>query len=519
MSSQKSNVSNVDMLDKLVSSIEERRATAAKSRDDSMQSALEITHAQEMHNNAIAQEQEKLKSLQLKNTASEQKMELDLVKAQAQGLAPQKDPVIQDPPKQPLPSNQAELVGLVSQRMRELQESGSPVADKGNIELNAYVRDQLLNSLKKLDDKSLRYSPLGGIGQKLGGIINTLTLGSGLGTSIFGGQMGPERKAEFLSRVLYQTSPLVRSELSDLLARDKMTEKTASERLKRSGLSGTSSLLTTNSASAADPIIATAIDIKQLVGAAVKDSFSGEATIPVGSSFDNWDSIGVATEALKEATTPEEVQIRLQEIVQHDTMLREKIRNFIANGGTKEQFVAEIGKAQDVIDNRYQKELTSIPGDAKATEFSAMQKVVANEYGNKLDKFRDEVSKVFQEEKENALIQKLGSDKYKRGKEFTGLDVSVNNAQEARAAAVAGGMIAPKSKKASPFELAETADKIVASPTKSKAHELFDKLDIRKEEFGVLKSAILDGETDPQKRQNLKKLLTEYELQRTTWKK
>lgn len=503
-------------LNKLLSALEKDRAGASTAANDSMKSALEVTHAQELHQQSLAQEQEKLKGLQLKNTAAEQKIEMELVQAQAQGLAPQKDPVIQDPPKQPLPTNQSELLGLVTAKLDSLKQNASPVADEGSIKLNAYVRDELLKSLKALDtEKSLAYSPLGKIGQKLGGLLDIASFGGGFGTAIFGGKMDEASKAEFLSKVMYQTSPLVRSELSDLLARDKMTEKSASGRLQNAGLSGVSSLLKSNSASEADPIIATAIDIKQLVASNVKDSFSGEASIPVGSAFDNWDSAGVAAENIKVAATPEEVAQYLQAAVGHETQLREKIRNFIKNGGTLKQFEAEIGKAQDVVDNRYQKELIALPSDAKGTEFNAMQKVVANDYSNKLDKFRKEVATVFQEEQENAMVEKLGSRKYKQTKALENVNADIGAARKGRRVDIPS----LEYKKASPFDLADVADKVVAATTDKKLAEHLDKLDITRDEFAVFKNVVLSQESDEAKWKELKKKLTEYELARKNWKK
>lgn len=383
-------------------------------KNDSLSLAIEETRAQELHDLTLLQETQKVKSTQLKNQQTEQKMELDLAKAQAEGLQLMQDP--QGPDKKtaatgmmsPLWPSDGELVkemltlqhgnvskGLldaVDERMKQLKLAGERNTTQAG-ELDQYLRDELLTTLKKIDgEKHLAFTPFGKTGSFIGGLLDIVTGPLDLGTELFGGSPPSIQKAQILGSLISGTSPLVRAEIQDMFNREKM-EQTASRYLGRRGLGNLSSWVSNGDMEGAEEITATAIDIRRLMEQEVPTSFGSEAVTGVGEAFNQFEEIHKLLFDLKEASTPEEAASIGQKLASADERMRQSVANFLRNGGTLELIDEEIIKAKDTINAKYQQPLEPMtyPGDTKATLFAARQKAVAKDFTDKLTELRNAI--------------------------------------------------------------------------------------------------------------------------------
>src|SRR3990172_267707 len=322
----------------------------AEAREQELHS-IKVRRDEELHALDAEERVQTAYGAKLKNDSTELKIEMEKMKAVQQGLvAPIQDSVVQ----QPQPSDfdmkqfmQSKIDASPAKAIYELysaklgsmekERAGTTTLVGGNQEKNAladYTQSALLDALKKMDtEKHLVNSPMGPLGALLGGIVNVGTLGIGkLGTQLFGGEATSEEKAITLMRAMSVVGPLARAELSDVFNRDKM-EMTAAARLDAANLRPLRSFTSRDSASGADEIMGTAIDIDNMLanGVGTKDSFSSDSVNGVRDAYKSWDTLEAIKQQLVEANTPEALEQARMEATVASQVMRESLQRFVEN--------------------------------------------------------------------------------------------------------------------------------------------------------------------------------------------
>lgn len=397
-----------------------------QAKNESLSNALAVAREQELHNAAMAQEKEKLTGLSLKNESQVFKMELEKQKAAASGLVVQtQDPKPQDPKKKIVPTTEwtdipiveipqkidpttgmastlltagpkhdtnfsRALFDALNDRKKTLAASGVINAEPGSEADKQFqwIQSELRNTLGRIDEKHLEFSPLGQPGQMIGGLLDVISGPLDIGTTIFGGAPSAMQKAQVLIQAANSVSPIVRAGLQDALGRDRM-ERTAEQQLARIGMGRVRGHLNgSNDTESADLVLKTGIDINTLLGTSVDTQmhFGSEATSGLGDAFRAYQNVVSATQRLATADLESIASVE-SDLRSADETMRKHIQKYFANGGKPEDFTNALASAQQVINSRYQQPLKYTPGDYREANFNALQGAVAKEFTDQLSQF------------------------------------------------------------------------------------------------------------------------------------
>lgn len=425
------------------------RSENHEKKNDSLINALTVSREQELHSHSIEQEAAKTVGLKLKNQQAELSIEVEKQRAVAEGLSvniqdPKPNPAgaagMQGPKfpssgeliKETLTNNGGNmskgLIDAVTERMNAVKASGlRPVTSKA-AENDEWLRNELISTLKKVDsEKHLSMGPLGQQGSIIGGLLDIISGPLDIGTEIFGGKLPAAQKAELISRAISQTSPLLRAEMDDLLARDKM-EESASRFLGRRGLHTTRNLLHSEADIEGAEFIANAsIEIRKTLAenASTANSFGTDATTGIGDAFTQFEEIHKLLYDLENASSEEEVFTISQKMMEVDRNMREPIRQYLQNGGTPEGLHAEIVAATDTINAKFNQSIQHIPGDAQATQFKIRQRLTALDFTNKLADFESAVLQNIPLDQEIVRERKIGKAAYSEIESLKDVDIKV----------------------------------------------------------------------------------------------
>lgn len=355
----------------------------------------------------------------------QQRMEIEAAKAQNDGVVTNAELSLPNQiaaPQQPKSPEIAAMEDINAKAAAIKSITTQQTTETPSDPLTDHLRTQLHDAVQKMgDEKHLEFSPIGGLGKLLGLPLNLIGLpfGKEFGTELLGGKMPASAQAGMYAKLLYQASPLVRSEMSDALQREKM-ERNSFERLRRANLPvGLASYARGSASEDVDDIIATAIDMRRTLQQDVttQEAFSSDSPTGIGEMFDMFDNIDFAQQNIGSMTDPTQLD-ELQSAATMSAMgLQEKLREYMVNGGTPETLMQQIMMAQDAIDKKYQQELEYLPGESKeGFQFRAMQKATADAFTKKLQKFGDTAQEIMKllEPEVAPVIQKQVEEKKKQ---------------------------------------------------------------------------------------------------------
>lgn len=507
----------------------------------SQQNALATAREQEKHGLTMALEAEKMKSQQLKNQQAEQTLEINLAKAQAQGLAAN----IQDPkppaitPEQLIagtinPANGQQNVSkflLDSIKGAQAERNAlkgvtanspemSDLAKKQN-----WILDEITKRMSKLDnEKHLSRSPLGQAGSFLGGVLDIVSGPLDVGTSIFGGTMTEEAKMDAMSRVFSYIGPQVRAELEDSRMRDRM-DISAENALIRRGLGATTGLLrNSNDSETADEIMKLSIDIQTDLQNDAKTNahFSSESVTGIGDAFNVYQDIEVLLHALKEARTDEEFNLIERKIVEADTRMRVPIQEYLAAGGTPETIKQAIIDAKNVINEKHQQPLTVIPGDSYGTKLAVRRGVVAKSFTDKLTDFYSAIVDNTELDMQAAEKIVLGEKKYAAKQKYSNLvSGTITDPGNIRSSVPAGmpGSYNPGSRRKISWKDIDSVVEAAKTGDSSSLKAMLESMSMSAEEFTKFKLLILDEIPSKEKKMAVRESLINFENSRFKAKK
>jgi hypothetical protein len=404
---------------------EPERAPVNESKifNDALTQALDIARGEE-------ENKRKQQTHEVTLAEKNQRMEIEAAKAQNDGIITMADANIATTPP---PTKTSPIMGEINQRAAVVSSLlNQPQEETTQDPLVDFLRTEMLTKLQSgMNEKNLAFSPIGGLGKLLALPFDLagLPFGQKFGTQMFGGKMPDTAQAVMYAKLLYQTSPLVRSEMSDRLGRDKM-EQTAYDRLRRANLPvSLASFSRGTSADSVDDVIATAIDMRRTLANSLEtqNAFGTDAPTSFTEMFDQFDTIDMARNSFGTATTPQEIEeLKIGASVAAEG-LQTSLQQYMMDGGTPATFLDEIRRAIETIDAKYQQDLVYNPGESKeAFQFRAMQKATANEYASKLQRFADNavaIMKELEKEIKPAIEQKAKEKRAKSGERFRSFGV------------------------------------------------------------------------------------------------
>ena len=425
---------------------EEVRSLKTKRVDESISNALGTAQLQESHYNQMQKDAQDIRGLELKNEKAEAGIEIDKAKAVAQGLeiAPQ-DPIQVDQATKEKSNGFDSLGSLGSlggsqNQPKTLPETGKTLTDavadginknkeKYNGQQNHYnsnelaISDYIQEELKvavdgALNARTLRNgplagTPLGGVANLVGGVLNLVTGPLDLGDMILGGEASEGSKARFLADIGGRVSPLVSAGMRDALGK-KSAEIDYFKYLSDRGLK--EEAFAAKNMDDALHVEAISVDLEQVLmnHQDTKAGFGNAATMPFKTMFNLWQNIAKTGEEINEAQSDAQAFKMGNDARNMQAEMIKSMREYLATGGSHQQFDTMINMGIDAINEQYNQPLprSDIPGNKEARSVAANEKHIAGVYVKKLDKFRNVILSRAEADIDGAIELKVGAEAY-----------------------------------------------------------------------------------------------------------